>query len=525
MNMQSRDEFTKKTKDILAKRTGYKCSNPDCRATTVGANHGDDKYHSIGKAAHIAAASENGPRFDKNMTPQQRKSPENGIWLCGPCHDKVDSDHYYYIKEKLLEWKKRAESDSSKEVGQKLSGQADAVNQLTMALTGLGSSFIPSAVSNVHSAIKKVLEGMDKKFEIQTEYDGHRTLISLAANQNVPLNLSFKRRHEDHFESFKRLVENGEDFQVSTEDVIFTGSRLFEEIVKGQVGQITLSAEKIAATVRVFAKHRKSGEKVSFYDINGDIQLGGKKFKFCGSACDELFQLSLTRAIAAEDKNVDFNLLINATLWEGKDIRYLPYLPRFYEFFSCLTDGYDLFVTMELEGLDVLSAGFGEDDKPIRFNDIYYMLSYINLCSTVAKRLNVFVPYPLKYEYSQDDFSRIENVLKILDGEVKFSKNEVLKNPRITVSFPSDNFETALTQMRNSNSIKLAPPDQEYLFVFNKKILLPPKSYCFYNHKINLVKKVKERDEWFACDIEIVRTDSFYCELMYEDIRDGLIVS
>ena len=57
-----RDDFTFKTKDTLAKRVGFLCSNPNCQMLTVGPNSNVEKHSNIGVAAHITAASEGGPR-------------------------------------------------------------------------------------------------------------------------------------------------------------------------------------------------------------------------------------------------------------------------------------------------------------------------------------------------------------------------------------------------------------------------------------------------------------------------------
>jgi len=46
-------EFPIKTKEILAKRAGYICSNLDCRKRTVLAHSSKDKAVLIGEAAHI----------------------------------------------------------------------------------------------------------------------------------------------------------------------------------------------------------------------------------------------------------------------------------------------------------------------------------------------------------------------------------------------------------------------------------------------------------------------------------------
>lgn len=76
-----RDDFSWKTKEELAKRVAYKCSNPQCRKPTIGANESSNGIVSVGEAAHICAASQGGKRYDANMTPEERTSTDNGIWL------------------------------------------------------------------------------------------------------------------------------------------------------------------------------------------------------------------------------------------------------------------------------------------------------------------------------------------------------------------------------------------------------------------------------------------------------------
>lgn len=112
----NRDDFSESTKRLLSSRVCGRCSNPDCRKPTLGANADPNKTTNIGVAAHICAASSNGPRYDANMTTDERKSPQNGIWLCQSCAKLIDSDPIKYSKELLHTWKKLAETTSALEL-------------------------------------------------------------------------------------------------------------------------------------------------------------------------------------------------------------------------------------------------------------------------------------------------------------------------------------------------------------------------------------------------------------------------
>lgn len=103
-----RDDFKKSEVTKLAQQSGYRCSNPSCRRPTIGPD-GDRGTASIGVAAHIAAASVGGPRFDPTMTLEERSSIDNGIWLCQTCSRLIDTDVASYSNETLFEWKRLSE--------------------------------------------------------------------------------------------------------------------------------------------------------------------------------------------------------------------------------------------------------------------------------------------------------------------------------------------------------------------------------------------------------------------------------
>ncbi|MCD6543269.1 MAG: hypothetical protein J7K34_02045 [Flavobacteriaceae bacterium] len=112
----NRDNFTAKTVDILAKRVGYLCSNPDCQKSTVGPNTAKDKATIVGVAAHITAASPRGPRYDGNLTTEQRKDIDNGIWLCVNCSTIIDKDPDAFPIKMLNDWKEFSENEMNRQL-------------------------------------------------------------------------------------------------------------------------------------------------------------------------------------------------------------------------------------------------------------------------------------------------------------------------------------------------------------------------------------------------------------------------
>lgn len=112
MATKNRDDFSQKTKETLAKRVSYRCSNPACRCYTVGPSEDcNDSSVNLGEAAHICAASPGGMRYDETMTSKQRSDISNGIWLCRNCAALIDRDAKYTV-ELLHEWKSKAETNS-----------------------------------------------------------------------------------------------------------------------------------------------------------------------------------------------------------------------------------------------------------------------------------------------------------------------------------------------------------------------------------------------------------------------------
>lgn len=78
----------------------------------------------VGVAAHICAASPGGPRYDATMSPDERSSIENGIWLCATHATLIDRDVVRFSVDTLRRWKVDHESYVERNLGEIVTHEA-----------------------------------------------------------------------------------------------------------------------------------------------------------------------------------------------------------------------------------------------------------------------------------------------------------------------------------------------------------------------------------------------------------------
>lgn len=139
MTLRRRDDFSLKVKDMLAKRVAFRCSNPTCNVQTAGPHSEPIRYVNIGVACHVTAAAAGGPRFDASLTPAERSSIENALWLCQACAKLVDSDSERYPVEMLKGWKVAAEARALRDM------KGEGFNDL-----------LPQPAFAIHAAIPRI---------------------------------------------------------------------------------------------------------------------------------------------------------------------------------------------------------------------------------------------------------------------------------------------------------------------------------------------------------------------------------
>jgi hypothetical protein len=180
----NRDEFTEKTKLQIAKRAGWLCSFPSCRHPTVGATSDGEDAINIGTAAHITAAAPGGPRYDANITQEERRSPKNGIWMCRDHGTAVDSHDPQFTVALLREWKAQAEKDSWRRVLRN-----DSRQELTAASDTELSARVRSAAASDLEVFRRTSRWPSTSVTLTLRIDGLDEPVTTSAMANAVTSL------------------------------------------------------------------------------------------------------------------------------------------------------------------------------------------------------------------------------------------------------------------------------------------------------------------------------------------------
>jgi len=104
MTEKARKVPSAKTLRHLYVLSGNQCANPGCTTVLINANG-----TLVADVCHIKAEKPGGPRFDKRLSAEARRAPENLILLCSTCHKLVDRETRKYTVAVLTKWKRDRE--------------------------------------------------------------------------------------------------------------------------------------------------------------------------------------------------------------------------------------------------------------------------------------------------------------------------------------------------------------------------------------------------------------------------------
>ncbi len=464
-------DFKEKTLMQLRERVACRCSNPDCRVPTVAANTGGGVTR-LGEGAHICAASPEGPRFDPGMTDEQRSHINNGIWLCSNCHAKVDADERQYTVDVLLTWRCQAEEFSRLELAQKLPSQDDGINLLSAAI-GVGAiKSLSEAVRNICRAKERDLERYDNRFRVSASMREGAEYYSITAKENVPVSLTLPNV-DGVLDSYRELIEYGKPFAISSEGVGFSGSPLFDEVLRSTAGNgrfsIVANGVKSSARLEVLSA---GGFVLLAQEFQGLTYGGARGFSFVGKVF-EVLSLEVTCAFSANPK-VSMRFEINFSMWEGVNLLRIPCFQRIFDFYRVGVEAARFKAVLDLDESGHLVSAGGEVDGG-GFSSVAEFLSYLDGCRKICRLLGVSVTYGVGFYISRDDLELVLMYSRIIDGEYIFDEGASVSSMVVNLG-DADGLMAGIGKEVLVRNVEDEGPE---ILIFGKAIRLPARVFEF----------------------------------------------
>jgi len=470
----ARDDFSKRVIETLRTRVASRCSNPSCRIPTSGPSETVEKSVIIGIASHICAAAIGGPRYDHDMTRDQRKSIENGIWLCSGCSIKIDRDVKKYTVELLRGWKNEAEETADNELGNRIPDKDEIIHTVSSALTGLPTKFIPNAIANVHKSSNASLEKLDPRFHVESEYSPLGTKIGLFAKEDVDVRMNIEPfSAKEYIEKYDRLMEHGEDLEMSSNGFSFEGSGIFENFpTKAKGGKLIISHQKRKAVQKLWLINRSTREQEYFEDTVGKIAFGDTSFSFTGAACDGIFSLKYRQG--KHEKSGKIILSLNFDSWDNIDLLQLPYFEKVHSLFTKLRAGWLLQTALEIDGKRLMTSGELDVAKDSIVIDAQVVLRYIHNTCQITKYLNKRILFSIDFSYSSKEYQIIQDVVDRLEGKSvnKSSQKESVANFQILVD-EEGKLLKQFTSISEPTKVEMTQRKPDQITIYGTEIQLP----------------------------------------------------
>jgi hypothetical protein len=517
--MKREDDFAASVIRNLRDRVAHRCSNPTCRVpTSAPGARSSDKSVNLGKAAHICAASEGGPRYVKEMTSEQRRDISNAIWLCSNCATVIDVDVDRYSIDLLREWRRQAEATALLEYGRRLPREEDARDQVLYVLRGAPSSFKRTAIANAHHATECVLTGLDPRFAVETGFSKGATTISLHAQETVPFSINVDAERSSEWRSaISALFEHGQDVRLPKSGILLHGSPLFDELVNSQPdGTLQILGAKRSANLK-FALSDPSGDRSErFDDVQGQVSGGTKSFSFRGASCAGTFEVAFSAPFDGVQSDGKFSIACEFAPWLGRDIRFLPYIDRLEAIFDLAIRGWKVDFDLEIDGISQVRARSGVRLGVDDLEPILGAIRYVKRCGEIARFLGAEVRFELGHGVSEDDYIRIADVANIIRGCKVYEASDLACDPVVHVVASSDcvNIEALACSQEADHRMKVQY-DGGSVLLFGTELALPMLEISLDDVQPKLPEDLSSIEPGTSVPVRLLRGPDFKCKYAF----------
>lgn len=430
---KARDDFTQATIKMLAERVGHLCSNPECRVLTRGAKYGSSGSAGIGVAAHITAAAVGGPRYDAELTKQQRKDYDNGIWLCQSCARIIDVDVPKYPVSVLKSWKVHAEEFSNANIGKRLYDESTVRKEILKSAVEYITNENVSSSSQLALQAVKINEAefskLDPRFNVTTNIiDGKVNTYIEPKFAGVEIKIAAADNTDETLhKSLLKLEEEGREFCLDTSQIKVSGSALFEQMFAKPGGVLHAGVVKQKIQCELYVTN--NSETLLLASCKADMYGGTKKTIIEGLALNKF--LSFSTEMSDKTKST-FTLHTNS--WLGKKLDKLPFFPKLFKAVDILSKSGGLKVVHDHPELGeiVVAQTDGRDNCKAFIWQVISLLEYVHKARIVNKYLNLDFTYQ-NFDVPNEEVKALDEICGLIGGPVISSGDQFKSNPTVKV--------------------------------------------------------------------------------------------
>lgn len=438
-----RDNFTQDTVNKLRRRAGNICSNPECYKQTLEPQITDEeKTTDTGIAAHICAASENGPRYDPAMSEKDRKHISNGIWLCSHCATKIDREAAAYSIALLKQWKKSAEKRIRDNSNKKLYTEDETEYKTHQTLFQSIGLSVPErfqySLTEMSKSINRKIQELDPRVDVRYSHINgcdHFEINAVQDNEDDPILFKIiPSDPKEHALKLNELYQHGTAVTFNVNEFT-TNSDGLNLIMPSKMakGAVTLGpTNRIKALIEI--QDLDNNLLISFEDF---MSIGTSSFSFKSEKYDGLIGLIIDKAsFASKSQRRETNLNLNFKIWNDLDLKSLKYFDQVFKFYKQLLKSKTFYIKIFVQGLEVFSSKNEIKDDLIQ--GIYTVLSYTHHCRLLCQILKINVNFKSEVYFSAEEHQQVYDAvekLKDITLNDTFTSSFTLLSPEEHLSF------------------------------------------------------------------------------------------
>ncbi|WP_428174261.1 hypothetical protein [Comamonas sp.] len=480
-----RHNFSKSVINTLAERVTYRCSRPDCDVSTIGPAQ-DGGTSNTGTAAHITAASPGGPRYDPTLTPEQRKSAENGIWLCAIHGREIDSDKTRYTVDELKQWKSSAESNALLRQNKRQPREEDAANLLKLAAGAQPKAYVPTGIKNVHLGIKELLHDLDPRLDISTSYnDGITSYRVGSVKEPVALNFNIDGQFDpdDFDKQFKQLRDHGAPIKLENVRLDVSGSAAVKSILDEPTrGKFVIEPIAKIGEVNMLLTSVDGNSNIEYSRLPCTHQAGDVS----GTFKWELFEQLLTLQATVARTSPPLKLIANIDLqsWNGKSLFKLPNYDKLLKFVKLCANSCTVKIDIELANHPTLNIPCFSWDKENLIRETLTTLTFLSHLKTVAQFSNKDLTVDFSSPIPEEEVKKIYKL-----GEFYALNGKCNKSVQLTIGmYMNSNANKLQIGTQKRNHIQALHPPVE-ISVFGENFSTPPADIKLTEAEVELIRQ------------------------------------